>query len=303
MQITIIPASTRVGTDTIRYLLASPESPTVIGYYRKLSKVPEEFSSNPNFIAKQGDVEDASSLDFSSSDAVLSITPIWHDGRDVVEVAKQVSHNVRDRLVETGTSVKKLVILSSLGAQYTEGTGAIATNHAAEQILGSTPNIPQILIVRPVYFMENWITALETLNSDPPFFYSTFTPSTLRIPHIAIKDIALSLSRNLLSTTPLPGPSPHALELHGPTYSVEDVQAVFSKVLGKEVRVEEIPKEAVEGFYKAVFSEGDVAKYYADMNNAILEGGKLHENPEPTGDVRLEGETGLEEVVRGWFGV
>ncbi|KAK3984513.1 hypothetical protein QBC44DRAFT_336899 [Cladorrhinum sp. PSN332] len=299
MQITIIPASTRVGTATIRSLLASPTPPAIIAYYRNLSSVPEEFLTNPNLTAKQGDIEDPSSLDFSGSDAVLSITPIWHDGRDVVQVAKQVSENVKNKIEETGDKVKRLVILSSVGGQYTEGTGAIQTNNAAEQVLGKT-NVPEIAIVRPVYFMENWITAVDTLKSETPFFFTTFTPSSLKIPHIAINDIGTTLSSELLSPNQLPGPSPHALEIHGPSYSVDDVKKVFEKVTGKEVEAKEIPREGVQGFYATIFPE-NVAKYYADMNDSILEGGKLFENPEPTEDVRNVG-TELEEVVKEWLG-
>jgi hypothetical protein len=122
MQLTIVPASTRISAATIRFLLSSASPPTIVAYYRNLSRVPPEFLNNPNFTAKQGDIEDPSSLDFSGSDAVLSITPIWHDGRDVVEVAKEVSQNVKDKIEETGSNVKRLVILSSLGGQYAEGT-------------------------------------------------------------------------------------------------------------------------------------------------------------------------------------
>lgn len=123
MKITIVPASTRVAAATIRHLLSSPNPPSIMGYYRDLSRVPPEFLSNPNFAAKKGDIEDASSLDFSGSNAVLSITPMWYDGRDVVEVAKQVSWNVRNKIEETGGEgqVRRLVVLSSMGAQYDEG--------------------------------------------------------------------------------------------------------------------------------------------------------------------------------------
>lgn len=125
LNITIIPASTKVGAATIRALLSrSAAEIRVRGVYRNPSRAPEEFLSNPNFSAAQGDIEDPESLDFKGADAVLSITPTWHDGRDLVEVAKQVSENVKGA-IERGkgdNGMKRVVVLSSFGAQYDHGT-------------------------------------------------------------------------------------------------------------------------------------------------------------------------------------
>ncbi|KAK4207282.1 hypothetical protein QBC37DRAFT_433680 [Rhypophila decipiens] len=302
MQITIIPASTRVATQTIRILLADPSALSVVGFYRNLTRVPAEFLSNPKFSAKRGDIEDASTLDFAGSDIILSITPMWYDGRDILTVAKEVSWNVRNRIEETCISVKRLVVLSSMGGQYDEGTGAILTNHAAEEILGATKNAKEVVIVRPAYFMENWGEAVGTIKSDG-FFFSIFTPASFKIPHIAVKDIASTLAGELLSTSrtpsPLPeGSSPYALEIQGPKYSTEDVKRIFEEVSGKkDIQVREIPKEGVQGFYEAAGFPSNVAKPFAEMSNSILEGGKLFENPEPrTKDVRIL-RTELKDVI------
>ncbi|KAK4209748.1 hypothetical protein QBC37DRAFT_48161 [Rhypophila decipiens] len=303
MQITVIPASTRVATQTIRILLADP-SASVVGFYRNPSKVPAEFLSNPKFSAKQGDIEDASTLDFSGSDLILSITPMWYDGRDIMTVAKEVSWNVRNKIEETCDDIQRLVVLSSMGGQYDEGTGAILTNHAAEEIIGATKNAKEAVIVRPAYFMENWGEAVGTIKSDG-YFFSTFTPASFQIPHIAIKDIASTLASELLSISggthsPLPaGSSPYALEIQGPKYSTEDVKRIFEEVSGKkDIQVKEIPKEGVQGFYEAAGFPPNVAKPFAEMNNSIIEGGKLFESPEPrTKDVRIM-RTELKDVIK-----
>ncbi|KAM7208142.1 hypothetical protein V8F20_001422 [Naviculisporaceae sp. PSN 640] len=308
MQITIVPASTRVAAATIRHLLSSPSPPSIVGYYRDLARVPEEFQTSPNFTAKKGDIEDASSLDFSGSDAVLSITPMWYDGRDIVDVAKEVSWNVRNKIEETGGKgqIKRLVVLSSFGGQYTEGIGAILTNHVAEEILGGTNNIGEVVCVRPVYFMENWITAVDTIKAEN-YFFSTFTPSSFKLPHIAVKDIGETLAKELLSATPYPingssKPPVHPLEIHGPNYSTDDVQKIFEEVTGKnEIEVREIPKEGVQGFYEMVGLPPNVAEAFAEMNNSVLKGGMLNVNPEPTKDVRHVGKTELGELVREWW--
>lgn len=121
MHVTVVPASPKTGQATIRALLDSPSGPTIRGYYRDLSRVPDEFKSNPRFEAVKGDVEDAASLDFSGSDAVFNITPPIFDERDLVEHARQVSENVKAAVKKAG-SVKRVVLLSSVGAQYDHGT-------------------------------------------------------------------------------------------------------------------------------------------------------------------------------------
>lgn len=121
MQVTIAPASTRTGTAIARSLLALKDKPVIKALYRNVNKAPEEFTSHDNFAAIEADVSDASSLDFYGSDAVLAITPPVCDGRDIVGHAETVSKNVRDAVEKAGT-VKRLVLLSSVGAEFSEGT-------------------------------------------------------------------------------------------------------------------------------------------------------------------------------------
>lgn len=59
------------------------------------------------------------------------------------------------------------------------------TNHAAEQILGGTRNVDEVVCVRPVYFMENWSTAVDTIKAEN-YFFSTLTPSSLKLPHVSL---------------------------------------------------------------------------------------------------------------------
>lgn len=122
MHITVAPASPKTGQAAVRTLLGDPSKPTVRGYYRDLSKVPAEFKDNPRFQAVQGNVEDVNSLDFSGSDAVINITPPIYD-RDIDSIAHahEVSENVKTAIKKAG-SVKRLVLLSSIGAQYDHGT-------------------------------------------------------------------------------------------------------------------------------------------------------------------------------------
>lgn len=124
MKVTVIPAGAQTSRHAIQRLLQDASSPTVIGVYRSLAKVPEEFKANPKFKAVQGDLTDGGTLDFRGSDAIITLTPPKLDGSDFVAFGKAVSQNVRDAVQKSGT-VKRVVYVSSMGAQYSHGTVSI----------------------------------------------------------------------------------------------------------------------------------------------------------------------------------
>ncbi|GAB1318507.1 NAD-dependent epimerase/dehydratase [Madurella fahalii] len=297
MHITVVPASPKTGQATIRALLADPSNPTVKGVYRDLAKVPAEFKSNPRFEAVQGNVEDASSLDFAGSDAVLNITPPLYDDQDIIAHARLVSANTKAALLKAG-SVKRLVLLSSVGAQYDHGVGEILTNHEAEVILKDAA--PEVVYVRCAYFMENWATSIETVK-EASFFFSTVTPLDYALPMIAVQDIGTTCAAELLAAGNTLGSKPYIFDLHGPRqYNSLDVQRAFEQVSGKSVEVRPVEKAGLLDFYSAVLPPS-AAKHFTEMNESFLPGGILHENPNPTGEIRY-GKTELVDAVKQMYG-
>lgn len=127
MRVTIAPAGTRTGTAVIKSLLSITEPAIEVhGLYRDLAKVPAKFASQRRFHAVRGDVSDPSTLDFTGSDAVLAITPPAYDGRDLSLHAEKASESVK-KAVETSGTVKRLVLLSSVGAQFNTGVVRLPT--------------------------------------------------------------------------------------------------------------------------------------------------------------------------------
>lgn len=115
--ITVVPASTQAGRETIRVLLQSENKPSVRGIYRDPSKAPAEFLENTNFEAVKGDVGTGAGLDFQGSDAVFYIPPPTYDGTDQSEWATQTATSVKNAIQGT-PSVKRLLLFSSVGSQY-----------------------------------------------------------------------------------------------------------------------------------------------------------------------------------------
>ena len=120
LRVTVIPASTQAGKETIRALLANDRKPLVRGIYRDLSKVPTEFAKHPQFRAAKGDVSAGSSLDFRNSDAVFYIPPPTYDGTDSAQFATRNANNIKAAM-ERAQSVKRLLVLSAIGAQHDKG--------------------------------------------------------------------------------------------------------------------------------------------------------------------------------------
>lgn len=120
LHITVLPASTQSGKETIRALLESDSKPTVRAIYRNPAKAPVEFKEHSNFEATQGDVATGEGLDFSSSQAILYIPPVTYDGTDQGQFATRTAQNVKEAIQRT-PSLKKLILHSAMGAQYDHG--------------------------------------------------------------------------------------------------------------------------------------------------------------------------------------
>jgi uncharacterized protein YbjT (DUF2867 family) len=118
-QVTVVPASSQSGRETIRSLLASNQDVSVRAIYRDPSKALPGFTANPRFNAVKGDVSSGTGLDFSDSDAVLYVPPPTHDGADQAEHATQTAQNVAAALRKA--NIKKLILHSAMGAQHESG--------------------------------------------------------------------------------------------------------------------------------------------------------------------------------------
>lgn len=125
MKVAVAPASPKTAAAAIRILLhhthTNGEPTEVRAFYRDTKRAPVEFTSKPNFVARKATLDDPSTLDFSGIDVVLTVTPPGFNGaKDLVQHAEDVSRGVKEAIERAG-SVKKLVLLSSVGAHLSEG--------------------------------------------------------------------------------------------------------------------------------------------------------------------------------------
>lgn len=92
--------------------------------------------------------------------------------------------------------IKKVVLVSSLGANQDESTGNLA--YAAEMEIAFDGLDADVLSLRPGYFMENLLTQIQLLQSVKQFSF-LFKPD-FSIPFISTEDIGDVAARYLLDT-------------------------------------------------------------------------------------------------------
>ncbi|KAH6880002.1 hypothetical protein B0T10DRAFT_581962 [Thelonectria olida] len=289
--ITIVPASTQAGKETVLFLLASKSKPFVRGIYRDPSKAPTEFTQHPNFEAVKGDVGSGAGLDFSGSNAVMYIPPPTYDGTDQGQFATQTALNVKKAL-QNAPNVTRLLLHSSMGAQHDHGIGILRLNHISDNVLKHT--VPEVLVVRPAYFYENWADALKTMQADPPRLESPIPLAEYQIPMVSAKDVGEYFANALLEESAKPGLQ--HVDLYGPRhYSSLDVKKAIEDVTGKEGELVNIERDALSQWYEKHVPKV-YAQEFADMILGALPGGVMEHFDDQPQIVR--GKTELGDAMR-----
>ena len=138
----------------------------------------------------------------------------------------------------------KAVYLSSVGAQHPTGLGLITQLHILEQELGGLP-IPGAFI-RPAWFLENFQLDVASAR-DQGEIASFLHPLDKKFPMVATEDIGRLAGKVLQEKWT----GNRRLELEGPErYSQLDAAATFSRLLGRPVRANLVPREAWQSLFE-----------------------------------------------------
>jgi uncharacterized protein YbjT (DUF2867 family) len=234
------------------------------------------------------DLSDSAALAaaLKGAEAAYIMVPPIYGAPDFLAAMAKLTDSIARGIQESG--VPYIVMLSSVGAQHAEGTGPIRNLHYGESVIPQAASNATVL--RPAYFMENYAPVLGAAAGGgvlPSFFPADFSfamNATLDIGRIAA-DLLLH-----------PAPGLRVVEMEGPArYSPADIAATLTSLLGKPVRVLELPLDAVvPEFTKLGFTE-DAAKLFAEMYAGLLSG---HVSAPATGEHR-KGTVTPEEVLAG----
>jgi uncharacterized protein YbjT (DUF2867 family) len=178
------------------------------------------------------------------------------------------------------------VCISTIGAQATRPS-LLTQLHLMEQALGSL-GIP-ITFLRPAWFMENaaWDVASARNNG---VLSSFLQPLDKLFPMVATADVGRTAAELLRETWT----GRRTFELEGPRRaSPNDIAATFSKILGRPVRIEAVPRESWEDLFKSQGIKNPAPR--VQMLDGFNEGWIDFEGDSVKGEVELE--TVLKDVV------
>ncbi|WP_299743277.1 NmrA family NAD(P)-binding protein [uncultured Tateyamaria sp.] len=188
-----------------------------------------------------------------------------------------------------GSELEKVVAQSTYGAFEGERCGDLTVLHAFEKALREQP-IPAA-INRGGYYMSNWAGMVEPVKESGVLL--SFFPANLSIPMVAPRDLGKAAARRLLSGTEDVG----ITHIEGPErYTANDVAAALAKVIGRDVQVQEIPREVLEETFRSFRFSEEAAASYACMTRRMIDG-KTNTADEP-----VRGKTTLQNHIASILG-
>lgn len=233
-----------------------------------LARSPDKLKKEQSRGAKvvQGDLSDAAFVRKAAqgADALFFLCPPSFTVPDYRAYYAQLAKNGAEAV--KANRIKHTVLLSSVGAHLSKGTGPILGLHDAEKIFAQATQ--GLTILRPGGFMENYLEHLDSIKNMNSIFMPVSGDATL--PMIATVDIAERAARVITG----PAPKQRAIvSLHGPKdYSMDECARIIGRVIGKEVRhVQVTPAQTKEAMIAMGASEG-VADTILEMYAAFQSG-------------------------------
>ena len=244
MSYVVTGATGQVGSAVVNYLLAQSLPVRVV--IRSEEKAQSFRSRHVEVILS--DLSDASKLSkaFEGARAVFAMNPPAYSSPDLHQTAAEVSKALATAI--QSARVPRLVVLSSIGAERTSGTGNIFTGHILEEALKGVA--PRVVMLRAASFTENWIGPIEAVkNGHSPVIGSFLQQLGRALPHVATDDIGRVAAEFMIK----PDEQLKALtivELEGPEdLSPNDVAKLTSEGLGKKVQAVALTEDMMRDLF------------------------------------------------------
>lgn len=179
-----------------------------------------------------------------------------------------------DKVVQAvkAAAIKRVVLLSSVGAQHPTGTGPVVALHNAEKALKGVA--PTLTFIRAASFVENWaplaMIALET--GELPHFGA----NQVKHPMVCAHDIGVAAAHAMTVETP----GTHVVELGGKdNWSPDDVAEVLASLLSTPVKAVSQPVEKAKEILMARGLPEHYAGLLAEMYQAAARGHLIFSHP------------------------
>ncbi|MDQ0640471.1 uncharacterized protein YbjT (DUF2867 family) [Pedobacter sp. W3I1] len=266
----ILGASGQVGSAIVDHILAKKLPVKAVIHNREKASAIKEKGTEVAI----ADAMDLNSLieAFKGGDTLFALTPETGKTEDVLGETKAILENYNKAIRQS--SIKKVVGLSSIGAQYSEGTGNLLMSYMLEHAFEDLP--VQQIFIRPAYYYSNWLAQLPEIKKSGTL--PTFYPTDLALPMISPMDVASFVAEVLVEDN-----ESKIYEIVGPQkLSSDDVAAAFSTALGKEVKAKQILRKDWDVTLQKIGFSPDASKNFIDMAQTVVNGKTDPENKETT---------------------
>ncbi|MEZ4297795.1 MAG: NAD(P)H-binding protein [Polyangiaceae bacterium] len=267
MRIVVNTPTGNIGRALVELLLARGAEVTLIA--RTPDKVRDLESRGARVV--QGSIDDAAVVEraLEGASALFWLTPPaarpdWLEWG--VGAAKKAAEAARRR------DVKRIVILSSLGAQAGRGTGPVSSLLEIEDAFRAVA--PDVIALRAGFFMENLLRSVDTIAATGTLF-APFPPDA-KAPTVATKDIAAVAAEELVQR----GGGHRIRGVHGPAdLSSAEQAAILSEVLHTPIAYVQVPVEAVEKGMRDAGMPDFAVSMFGEMYRSILSGKMVSAEP------------------------
>jgi len=280
--ITVMGATGNVGGRLVRQLLAAGETVRAIG--RKPAVLAELAAAGAETAA--GDAGDAAFLAdaFRGSDAVFTMLPYSPGAPDFRAEQARLGAAIVTAVRDSG--VRKVVALSSLGADLPAGTGFIAASlHPQEQRLRALSGV-DVLLLRPTLFFESIVAAVDGIEAQG--VHADVVDPDVPVPMIASRDVADAAARALAARD---WAGVQVRELLGPrdlTYA--EATRILGAAIGRaDLPYVQLPPDDMSAALVEAGFAPDTAALHVEMGQALSAGSiRRHRTLETTTPTRFE---------------
>lgn len=233
-----------------------------------------------------GSVSDASFLQsvFNGADAVFAMTPPAMGGSNIIANTAAAGKAFAEAIAAAG--VRRVVMLSSIGADLPGGTGPIAGVHAVEQYYNTLEEVA-VTFLRAGYFYLNFYNDVPLMKGIG--IMGANFPATLQLPLAHPADIAVAAAEELQK----PGSGKNVRYVVSGVYTPAEIAKTLGTAIGKPELpwVEFTDEQALQGMIQAGVPE-EMAALYTEMGAGLRTGSiqaDFEKNGSPvTGAVKLE---------------
>jgi len=214
-----------------------------------------------------GDASDTAFLTraFEGAEAVYALVPPNLQAVDGREYQLAIGRSITEAL--RGAKVKKVVLLSSIGAEHPDGTGPIAGLHYVEKMIEELGI--DALFLRAGYFMDNAYSSLPLIKGQG--INGGLIRGSVPVAMVATQDIGEVAAEALLR---LDFEGVNHREVIGPRdYSLGDVTKIIGEKIGKpDLPYVEFPEADFRGALVGAGMSESIADGFVEMSHAISDG-------------------------------